>query len=1029
MAADFSTPDHDRSTQPPADPASLSSRSPPVPPPTEMLPPAIEGYEIQEVLGKGAMGIVYKAKQTAADRSVALKMILGGFADEDARARFRREALAVAAMNHPNIVQMFDVAADEAEPYFTLEFCAGGSLAGRLRDASLPPAEAARLIETLARAVHHAHQRHVIHRDLKPANILLQTTEDTENTEKRQNSSSAFSVSSMVPKISDFGLAKRLDDAGNTQSGAVMGTPSYMAWEQAAGKGKEIGPATDVYALGAILYECLTGRPPFNAATTLDTLLQVIHDDPLPPRQLQPKTPRDLETICLKCLQKDPKRRYTGADVLAEDLRRFQAHEPITARPVGFLERSWRWCRRKPKNAALIAAGALAIGLGVFAYIWIAGARQAAEQDRRDRQARATTQAESRVAEADLLWEQAKSAHVDDLIPWEKAFAAAGQAKQVIDANAVDEPTRRHVERTWNGVAAGKQETEIRKQQADRDERMKAELQKLVYSQLQLTSEGAHSTFSPPLADAEFERVFRTYYRIDLNRRDEAEASIRTSAIKGELIAALDAWIPLRPDARSRRELADMINGISEPDDFRHEVREALVTEDRARLVELAKRDMSALPPHELFTLAWAFLDSQAWEAAEALLRPAQLRYPGDFGLNLLLGNCLLYESPPHPDEAAPFSMAAVALKPEDAEAHNLLGNIFARLGKQAEAAAQYKRAIELDTTFAKAHSNLGIVLEEQGKIAEAVEEYNRAIVLDPNFAWAHNNLGNVLNFQGKTTEAVAQFKYAIELDSSLAEFHSNLAMALSDQGRHKEAVAECRRAIELGPGLAAAYYNLGWGLNELGEFEEALNAFKRSKELLEPGDPRLQSLEVTLDKVQRSRILEDQLDAIAKGEIHPPDAAEGLDYARLCSCKSLPAAAAKLYEAGFRADPALAHIGQWWSGVDRPVTLAARAAALAGSGQGKNAGELTDADRAYWRKQSLAWLRADLDAWVKQTAKDDPKVEKAESSQLRIWQRHVDFAGVRDEVELKKLPPDEQAEWRQFWTDVQAAVDRAEMR
>src|SRR5262249_17925913 len=248
-------------------------------------------------------------------------------------ARFRTEAEAIARMQHPNIVQIYEVGEQGGLPYFSLEFCGGGSLEKKLSGTPLPPHESAALVEALARAMDAAHQKGVIHRDLKPANVLL--AEDG------------------TPKITDFGLAKKLDEAGQTASGAVMGTPSYMAPEQAGGKA--VGPLADVYALGAILYECLTGRPPFKAATPLDTIMQVISEEVVSPSLLSPQVPRDLETICLKCLQKEPAKRYTTAQALADDLRRFLAGEPIVARPVGWLERVWKWSHRRPAAAALLA--------------------------------------------------------------------------------------------------------------------------------------------------------------------------------------------------------------------------------------------------------------------------------------------------------------------------------------------------------------------------------------------------------------------------------------------------------------------------------------------------------------------------------------------------------------------------------------------------------------------------------------------------------------------------------------------------
>lgn len=298
----------------------------------------IPGYEILGELGRGGMGVVYKARHLDLKRLVAIKMIVGAdYASTDQIERFRREAEAVARLQHPNIVQIYEVGQREGRPYFSLEYVDGGSLAQKLRGTPMAPAEAARVVETLARAVHAAHQRGIVHRDLKPANVLL-TADGT-------------------PKIADFGLAKETDaSSSKTQEGTVVGTPSYMAPEQAGGKVNAVGPAADTYALGAILYETLTGRPPFKGVTSLDTIMQVISLEPAPPSDLQPQVPRDLETICLKCLHKDPARRYANSLELAEDLHRFQTNEPIQARPTSALERMRKWSRRHPAAAGLSAA-------------------------------------------------------------------------------------------------------------------------------------------------------------------------------------------------------------------------------------------------------------------------------------------------------------------------------------------------------------------------------------------------------------------------------------------------------------------------------------------------------------------------------------------------------------------------------------------------------------------------------------------------------------------------------------------------
>jgi hypothetical protein len=337
-------------------------------PGTAALPEQVPGYDILGVLGRGGMGVVYQARHQRLNRLVALKMILaGGRAGEAERARFRTEAEAVARLRHAGIVQIYDVGEHAGLPYLALEYCDGGSLAGRLGGTPLTPAQAAALVEQLARAVGAAHQQQVIHRDLKPANVLL--------------------AADGTPKVTDFGLAKKLDEAGGqTQTGAILGTPSYMTPEQAGGKGKQVGPAADVYALGAILYECLTGRPPFKAATTMDTVFQVLSDEPVPPTQLQPKTPRDLETICLKCLQKEPVRRFATAADLAEDLRRFQAGEPIAARPVGSIERAVKWARRRPAAAALLLS--LVLGTAVSTYFAVQARRRAHDAENSEGRAR-----------------------------------------------------------------------------------------------------------------------------------------------------------------------------------------------------------------------------------------------------------------------------------------------------------------------------------------------------------------------------------------------------------------------------------------------------------------------------------------------------------------------------------------------------------------------------------------------------------------------------------------------------------------
>ncbi len=351
--------------------------------------PHLSGYEVRDELGRGGMGVVYRAWDQHLHRLVAVKMLLAGdFARPDERERFRREAEAAAGLRHVNIVQVYHVGEFEGRPYFTMEFVEGGSLAEKLAGTPLPAGQGAALVATLAEAVQSAHDRGIVHRDLKPGNVLL-TADGT-------------------PKIADFGLARRVDDGGAlTRTGIPLGTPNYMAPEQALGLTHSIGPAADIYALGAILYETLTGYPPFQANTSAEVLRQVIEQEPTPPSRSNAKIPRDLEVICLKCLRKEPQRRYPSAAALADDLRRLERGEAITARPTGLLERSARWLGRRRVQVAALALGTL-LGVALLgAGLWLnsvheTGTRRERDLARRDQSLAARLDA-IRLARATIL--------------------------------------------------------------------------------------------------------------------------------------------------------------------------------------------------------------------------------------------------------------------------------------------------------------------------------------------------------------------------------------------------------------------------------------------------------------------------------------------------------------------------------------------------------------------------------------------------------------------------------------------------
>ena len=326
--------------------------------------PRLPGYDVLGLAGRGGMGSVYQARQLGLDRIVAVKVLPAG-TDPRIVARFAAEARSAASLKHAHIAAIYDVSGDAAQPYYVMEYARHGTLADRLAGRPQPPRDAAVLIADIADAVQHCHDQGLIHRDLKPANILL-----------------ADADGQVVPKISDFGLVKRTgaDEAKLTKTGEILGTPSYMAPEQASGVCTNVGPAADIYALGTVLYECLTGRPPFVAAEPMQVVLQLLADDPLRPRMLEPAIPRDLETIALKCLEKLPRKRYLRAADLAADLRHWLAGEPIVARPASRTERTWKWARRRPWQAAALAAcAALILGSITAAILLNRKARELAD--------------------------------------------------------------------------------------------------------------------------------------------------------------------------------------------------------------------------------------------------------------------------------------------------------------------------------------------------------------------------------------------------------------------------------------------------------------------------------------------------------------------------------------------------------------------------------------------------------------------------------------------------------------------------
>ncbi len=928
-----------------------------VQPPAAPTGDRLGDYALLGEVGRGGQAVVYKARNIRLDRLVALKMIAARvFTEPSELERFRREAQVLARFPHPNIVPIYDIGDHQGQPFLALEFLSGGSLAQQLGGVAQPPRQAAELLLRLARAMQALHQQGIVHRDLKPGNILF--TDDG------------------VPKISDFGLAKNLGDAQDlSRTGAVLGTVNYMAPEQARGKSREVGPPADVYALGAMLYEMLTGRPPITAESPTETMLLLIHLEPVPPSRLRPKVPRDLETICLKCLQKEPRRRYANAGELADDLQRFLDDRPIQARPVSRAERLRRWCRRQPATAALVATALALVGLALGGGLWLERQQATRRAEAAQREERARQAVDAALAEVAQLRRQGR---------WPEAGAVLAQAEsRVDDAGALRPPL----------------------EQARADLKLAAALEDIRLKRAILVD----GRFDLAGAAGEYADVFARAGLV--GGPEELASRLRASAIREQLVAALDDWAWVTPDAGERARLLRLARRVDPDPLWRDRFRDPAVWQDRPALERLAAQAPVAELSPQLLTALGQLL-TQAGADAAPLLREAQWRRPDDFWLNFELGNVLMRR-----DEAVGYYQAALVLRPHSGAVYTNLGHALFFQGRREEGLRACRRAIELEPRYASAHYNLGQVLRLQGHIEEALAAYRRAIELDPRHAPAHTSIGVVLSNQGRLEEAIATYRRVMDFDPRYFGAPYNLGLAWRRQGRMQEALTAFRRTIELNPRYAMAHRYLGELLLQQGRFAEALAATQRCLELLPDRDPAHAAVAEQLGTCQRLLALDAKLPAILRGTEHPADADEQRDLARLCQdYQRAYATATRLYAAAFADQPSLA--------ADRRTQdryHAARAAALAGTGQGTDAAQLDEPERSRLRGQALAWLRAERDTWARQLAARTAQGRLAAGEQLRHWRRDTALAGVRDPESLRRLPEPERRQWQELWTDVAA--------
>jgi serine/threonine protein kinase/predicted Zn-dependent protease len=869
--------------------------------PTSSAPrpwPTVSGYEILAELGRGGMGVVYEARQVGLNRLVALKMIRSpALADADQIARFRAEAEAVARLQHPNIIQIHEIGEVDGAPYFSLELATGGSLQD-LRGVPVAAQPAAHLLEMLARAVQFAHEHGIVHRDLKPANILLQGSggRGQEAGVRRQESAVrsqrlhflAADSSPLTPKITDFGLAKRLDSASeHTRNGALLGTPSYMAPEQAAARPEAVTPAVDVYALGAILYELLTGRPPFRGTTALETIYQVVHQEVVPPRQLQPRVPRDLETICLTCLDKYPARRYASALILAEDLHRYQAGEPIQARPTPVWERGWKWLRRHPALAAASITAILVLATLMVLH----------DMDLENRLAEARQQTRRH----EIREELSQIGNALNAQQWREAQERLQQAGHHLDQLAQEVAVAGDAEELRDRLQRLQGQLNQHQTDADRLEQLTAGREQAVFyalgfagleaqASLQKTREqvervihvfGADQENNGPLPLTSFSHAQRVEIRegcfellLDLAHAEAAANDGSPAGVKAANACALETL-----DRAARLGL----------DGGLYQARRARYLDGFGRVAEAAQARAAAReqPPRRLFEQFLSAYDLyQVGKCDEAirLCEAVRMHQPTHFGAHYLNAVCYLKKrSGSRVVDSAFLGSARADLtscinqRPEYVWPYLLRGLVHGELGEYDAALADLAHVDAWSRSHADEPArygllvNRGVVRIRQKKYTQAVQDLNQAVHLRPQEYPAHVDLAEAYQNLQRWPEAAEQLDQALALRPAavlpkiyrnralLHEKRGDLAAALHDldealghespggssgaavqdlyeKGRlllqthdYAHAVEAFRAVLVLQPDNLAAQRHQAEALLQLGRFREAIPALDRA--------------------------------------------------------------------------------------------------------------------------------------------------------------------------------------------------------
>jgi eukaryotic-like serine/threonine-protein kinase len=1011
-------------------------------------------YRLEGEIARGGMGAIIKGFDLDLGRELAIKVLLEPHRDNpQVVCRFVEEAQIGGQLQHPGVVPVYDLGTlPDRRPYFAMKLVKGQTLSTLLRVRTGPEHELARFLgifEQICQTMAYAHARGVVHRDLKPSNVMVGTFGEVQvmdwglakvlSRELVADEAAAGSDRSTVIATVRSGP---VGSGGESQAGSVLGTPAYMAPEQARGDVGRLDERVDVFGLGAILCEILTGRPPYVGPTREEVYARAARGDLADALGRLDASEVDAELIDLArdCLAVDPESRPRSAGELVqrlnayldgvqerlqlaelarveaqaraeeEEKRRLVADELVReARARADGERYRRRLTVALAASVLVTAGVIGGGWNFLARL--RAARSVATT-------RAVTEA---LADAERLRGQAQSSAVGDLTRWTEARGTALRARDLLDRGEVDDALRARVlavlaDLQREQAAAARRADEIARERA-------------LLTRLEVIRGDRSENWDAKRCDEDYAAAFREF-GLDVDRLDPEETGkqIARRSDPVELASYLDDWAMTRRHARDKKDAATWQRllaaaSAADSDPWRVALRDQIEGRDPQALPQLAdnEKELEAQSSTSLVLLAVRLIERGERRRAEQVLQCAWRMAPNDFWVNYEMSR--VYKVGRHfvpPESAIRYGSAAVAIRPRSFAARIELGMALNDARKLPEAAAQFREVVKIQPDDAYARNNLAAVLAQQGKYEEAASEFREVIRLKPDYVSPHDGLGNVLCSLARPAEAVEEYRTVLRLQPDFALTYGNLSYALRLQRKFDEAIEACRTALRLQADFPEAQYSLALALRGRGQFAEAVAEMRKARDMAPKDSDLLRQIVHTLAATERQAALVSRLPAIVAGETAPRDAAEVIDLAQVCSIKGLNGASARFWADAFRANPKMVDdVARHWR------YSAACAAALAGCGRGNDQPPLDETSRARWRRRALEWLEADLAAWSGILERGPRPARQPIPGMLRHWKDDPDLAGLRDPAALEKLPEDQQKACRSLWIQVDALLAR----